>query len=1028
MKIYRLTQQAIKDDALNKSYTFSSLAKTVDMVDMNDSLLTNLIIKESNREDLFSTSDLIRVDFEDNKEVIDNKITFDNEVYEFYLATASDLKKSSCLFVKSSRKNVYENFIKYATGDIKTKLEGKLVTVNKISSYIGLITSGATRIEGLKPKVVIIEEPKFLYEGYHTILKDLDTLEFTEENISTELVFSDGQGIVDSKFMEKVRLAINKAKNKDIKNMSWFSFRLYSGLGAKGMNVSVDIPTQLDRVHKKYGDTEYLFKKDNELYIKDVFGEYHKVSEVNMILNESQTKFSKYYKSNDEIQNAINNIPEEYKDIITDLYICNHSENKLSTSKMNYQFLQNLTLTYEEMLELTKVERKNLEQALTNKDALYLLCDLYSDDDEKDANEGFDTSLYLCKYNKDFLQSRAVADSIKKLIRSKINLINYSRVKIPNMNYKLSVHDPQVYLNFISQRNMEKSRDSECLQYEEIYVLGEEHGAKIVAGRNPLSSSQELLKFENTKNKFIDSLGYKTKDMVIFDSYSATPSRLSGMDFDGDTVGVIANNEMIYNSVIEHDTLFFNHLDGAKAEHIYNEENVKLMTKKCSSNFIGALAMLNAGVLNMINEVLFYDTRSNKYYTYDEIMEVLSSEVVQMDIPEGTNIYHFRTNYFNELLSSRVILNGIHEMSKEKYKEHIKSRHLKFKNLQYLILIVQQQAIDYSKTGIPMNENILKEINKYNSKPYFFYYTDKSKNNIRYKNSVVDYFARNCNMYFSQKRIEFLQNISIDKNIKEQEFKNKNMVIKTLKDASIDKHTPANVDYIVGHLYPRLEQYKNDRKYINYGVVNGALDKNESITQYELLDNKFKSFLNSKINYCLNPNKEGLTIYDFMFAIYKLGFKDDAILRLIPSLVVQGIKEISDTYETIVEGATEGAIRTFEFNNNIYSVVEKKLNVESINNTLECLILKKLNSDMYKKGLMFKLRVTLDTELVAGNKYKLVRDSEKSYLWSIYLNGELVTDNARVHQNNKEYLASNELELTIKDKSDKLKYREYTAI
>ena len=268
-------------------------------------------------------------------------------------------------------------------------------------------------------------------------------------------------------------------------------------------------------------------------------------------------------------------------------------------------------------------------------------------------------------------------------------------------------------------------------------------------------------------------------------------------------------------------------------------------------------------------------------------------------------------------------------------------------------------------------------------------------------------------MYYSQKRIEFLQDITIDKNVKEQEFSNKNIILKTIKDACKDNFNIDNVNYIVKALEPNLTQYKKHKSEINYGVINGNVD----ISEYQILDSKFKNKLNDMISYCLRDNEQGLTIYDFMFAVVTLKFKDDYILNLMPGLIIRAIKEISPTVETIVKGEHNDAIRNFEYNNITYSVIEKELNIDKLNNTLSNIILKQYYDNLCKNGITYKLNVSIDIELEINNKYLLVRDDINHYLWKVIdaNTGEIITNSGRVQLNKKEYNGSDTLEITVKE-------------
>lgn len=69
------------------------------------------------------------------------------------------------------------------------------------------------------------------------------------------------------------------------------------------------------------------------------------------------------------------------------------------------------------------------------------------------------------------------------------------------------------------------------------------------------------MKFDNKKNSYIDSLNYNCTSILVMNTF-----------------------------------------DGAKMDLQYTPENIKRITKECAENFIGALALANAGVINLTNE------------------------------------------------------------------------------------------------------------------------------------------------------------------------------------------------------------------------------------------------------------------------------------------------------------------------------------------------------------------------------------------------------------------------------------------
>ena len=299
-------------------------------------------------------------------------------------------------------------------------------------------------------------------------------------------------------------LADRIAKDLNIDyDLIWITFRLYAGFGGKGVATTVDIQQELLRVNKLYGDTKHLKIADGELMIRDIWNRYHKVSEVDMILNQSQCKLVKHFDAE-----YLDNVFNQVDDIFKCLYVCKYNPKKLRSdrTKLNYQFLQALNLSYEEVMELTKHDREHLDTSLSDIDSLLITCDLVDIQDEddtevdKETKNKFNLMLELVKYDSSLLKDWSVQQHMQRLLKSRINKVAYGKTTLKDASYRLSIQDPQVYINFIATRDMNTARNENCLQFGEFYSIGRPEGQRTVLGRNPLSSHQELVKFKNKKN------------------------------------------------------------------------------------------------------------------------------------------------------------------------------------------------------------------------------------------------------------------------------------------------------------------------------------------------------------------------------------------------------------------------------------------------------------------------------------------------------------------------------------------------
>src|SRR5699024_11966458 len=72
---------------------------------------------------------------------------------------------------------------------------------------------------------------------------------------------------------------------------------------------------------------------------------------------------------------------------------------------------------------------------------------------------------------------------------------------LKDASYRLIIQDVQVYMNFIATRDMITARNENCLQAGEFYSINRPDKQRTVMGRNPLSSSQELVRFRSEERR-----------------------------------------------------------------------------------------------------------------------------------------------------------------------------------------------------------------------------------------------------------------------------------------------------------------------------------------------------------------------------------------------------------------------------------------------------------------------------------------------------------------------------------------------
>ncbi len=988
MEILRLKSEVIRE---NKNKTigkdiFRDTYKGVDKIELDNSLFTVALAKYEGAkpEEILCTDAIVKIEFEDDKDIIDRILTINDSRYTFYMSTASDLKKSSAIFIKEEYYQFGQWLKEQATGAVEYKLAEKdKVTIMKETAYTGFIFSGSMKTN-IIPKVVIIEEPEYLYRGLHTVLEGVETAEtiddinLVEKEIETTLSAFDGQGVMSKSLADRI------AKDLNIDyDLTWITFRLYAGIGGKGVATTVDIYEELLKVNKLYGNTDYLYMENGELIVLDRWNKPHKVKDVDMILNESQCKLIKHFTPEE-----LDNIQNQVDDIFKCLYVCKYNPKKLRSdrTKLNYQFLQALNLSYEELMELTKHDREHLDASLTDIDSLLITTNLTDiidedDDEDKETKNKFNLMLELVKYDSSLLKDWSVQKEMQKLLKARINKVAYGKTFLNDASYRLIIQDPQAYMNFIATRDMNTARNESCLQAGEFYSIGRPDKQRTVMGRNPLSSSQELVKFENKKNDYIDSLNYKCDSILVMNTYDVTASRMSGADFDGDIVCCIVD-DIIYNAVIELDTpLFYNTFDGAKMDLPYTPDNIKLMTKICAGNKIGSLALANAGAMNLTNEFPYMLPEGTLLSNYDFFSKVKND--FKLNTNEEIN------QKMQELIHSGAVVNTMATTlyTPEQKKEFIKGRHKELRKMQYLILYAQQVAIDTSKTGIEIPENIQKILKEFSEKPYFFRYARNTKNGLTIRNSVIDSFSYNCAKHYYTQSFNLMKDVcfNIEDEIKQSK---KNVFIDMFNRASVGANEN-NVAVIVAELNDIFNNYKITRQ----GLRNADKTSNYYKETHEDNNNRTQRRCNELYN--------KYTPEDLYKAIVVVNLRNDYVLNFFAPAIVDVVKANNPKVRTFYKGShpeKDGA-KIIQIGNKTYTRTFEFIDITKVNESIANQRFKYIQRELEKNSDALVLRFKSDTVDLNDCKGCTAILNKDGYSYTLYLEGAVVVDKAYLYKN-----------------------------
>ncbi|MFR3569014.1 hypothetical protein GKD14_16305 [Paeniclostridium sordellii] len=236
----------------------------------------------------------------------------------------------------------------------------------------------------------------------------------------------------------------------------------------------------------------------------------------------------------------------------------------------------------------------------------------------------------------------------------------------------------------------------------------------------------------------------------------------------------------------------------------YKPENIKLMTKMCAGNFIGKYAILNAGIMNVCNEFPYMLQDGTLLSNIDFYNKVKNEFKIEKSEEINRNM--------QELLQSGDVVDTMTTIiyTPEQNKSFIRSIHEKLRKLQYLILYVQQTAIDTSKTGIPVPKNVEKILKEIKEKPFFFKYARNADKGLTIINSVIDRYAYGCAGYYYTQSFNLMKDVCFT--VEDEVSKSKKNVFIDMFDRASAGANENNVAVIVSELGTMYTRYKSTRQ------------------------------------------------------------------------------------------------------------------------------------------------------------------------------------------------------------------------
>lgn len=632
--------------------------------------------------------------------------------------------KTEFLFIAEEDKD-FANILEMILSGNKIRLwedEKKVMCLVKdIVARMGLATSGTTCIN-YNPKIVIVDEGSYTYKNNYTILENEKFKEV--DNFEREHVLNDGGGLMS----DNMASIIAKEMELDYR-VDFAVIRQYKALAVKGLVLRFDYVSYMKEHYE--ADTEY-FRFNNGIYeIRDIFNEWHNIEQIDLLLNKSMVKWVKNWNSIDEIEEEYSKeVYKPYLDILNCIYITktNHDPKELkSHTKINYQVLQNVCCTDNDLIEMAKdtidYYKKLVDLERLDIDAIRIaMGDI--------ANESGDTTItnkldfLLKKMGEDALNLRYVKKNIAKTITKKIRQLAGGKMYLKG-GYKLGALDPITYCNWL----MTRDRGNNGLKEHEFYIA-DETGNRVLY-RNPIALYQEIsqIKLSNKLDKWLCDY---TSELIFFNGFDDALFMKSTADLDGDGFGLI-DNDILYDCVIPESHPFINVEDGVSVEHEFTREQLYKDIVASSGNIIGSIAISNS---KLCSEVTRLDNIVKDHchaYTYNQLKDShfeRKGYIIDDDTEKEQKALWNKefSDKFKELKADKnndylVLSNFNNESKRELLTQLFHSHKEEFFN----ILYASQLAIDMPKTLTPIPKEIMKKLDKYMymKKPVFMHYLDK---------------------------------------------------------------------------------------------------------------------------------------------------------------------------------------------------------------------------------------------------------------------------------------------------------------
>jgi hypothetical protein len=391
------------------------------------------------------------------------------------------------------------------------------VIISKYIAYRGLMFSSCFFIEDTLPYIIIVDD-------YKTIIPKQNIKYVIEkELIYTDKETNEKRSYINKEIAEGIKdITISPADGSGLNSPQIAGYWAdYLGIGynpclfmirmpfVKGLSITVDFK-------RFYADRGIE-------YITDIWGQEHDVQKVDCIWTRSMYKGYKYFSTNNDYSDWVH-----YQEIF---YKYHHAlgiskwnfkyEDEPIYTRVNYQYLQTLDITSDEMIELADYSKQWVEKII-NGDEVYTYSFLGLNTNSTNPQNKYMKAVLL---HPQMLHDKRVQDYLYKLLKKYIQEFKIGKVWIKG-NFKVVIPDLIMLMEFIGGLEVVG-----CLNEGEFYGYGLEDKEHLI-DRNPHICRSEHTILRGVKNELINTYLSHLENVCMLNGKDATLSRLNGADTD----------------------------------------------------------------------------------------------------------------------------------------------------------------------------------------------------------------------------------------------------------------------------------------------------------------------------------------------------------------------------------------------------------------------------------------------------------------------------------------------------------------